>query len=57
MSFTKICYDSTHGPLAKTTGISNAEIYPINEHTLSVRGNIVHLTSERDPTKILLGKI
>lgn len=48
----QICYDSTHGPLTRTAGFRNMDIFAIDEHTLSVRGNTVHLFSERDPTKI-----
>jgi glyceraldehyde 3-phosphate dehydrogenase len=47
----QICYDSTHGPLTRTAGFKNM-IYAIDEETLSVRGNTVHLFSERDPAKI-----
>ena len=48
----QICYDSTHGPLSKTSYFANEEIYAVDAHTLSVRGNRVHLISERDPAKI-----
>jgi glyceraldehyde 3-phosphate dehydrogenase len=48
----QMCYDSTHGPLTRTTGSKSTDIYAIDEQTLSVRGNTVHLFSERDPAKI-----
>jgi glyceraldehyde 3-phosphate dehydrogenase len=48
----QICYDSTHGPLTRTAEFKNMDIYAIDEQALSVRGNTVHLFSERDPAKI-----
>lgn len=48
----QIFYDSTHGPLSKLLDIKLVDIYAINEETLSVRGNIVHLFSQRDPAKL-----
>jgi glyceraldehyde 3-phosphate dehydrogenase len=48
----QICFDSTHGPLSKVSSIDTQSIFAIDEHTLSVQGNIIHLLSERDPSKI-----
>lgn len=48
----QICYDSTHGPLAKSASFNNGDIFAIDANTLSVKGDIVHLISERDPAKI-----
>jgi glyceraldehyde 3-phosphate dehydrogenase len=48
----QICFDSTHGPLSKSQYSQANDIYAVDDTTLSVRGNIVHLRSERDPTKL-----
>lgn len=48
----QICYDSTHGCLSKTSYFKNQDIFAIDDSTLSVCGNVVHLISERDPAKI-----
>jgi glyceraldehyde 3-phosphate dehydrogenase len=48
----EICYDSTHGPVARLTGIGRFEVFAINERTLSLGGRRVHLFSTRDISKI-----
>ncbi|KAH8586974.1 putative glyceraldehyde-3-phosphate dehydrogenase [Bisporella sp. PMI_857] len=45
----QILFDSTHGPLSRIVNISPQDIFAVNENTLSIGGNLVHLTSERDP--------
>ena len=44
----QIFFDSTHGPLS-TSVLSPEEIFPVDPTTLSVRGQLVYLTSQRDP--------
>ena len=48
----EICYDSTHGPVARLTGIGRLEVFPIDDNTLSLGGRHVHLFSTRDITQI-----
>ncbi|KAH8653248.1 hypothetical protein BGZ60DRAFT_387141 [Tricladium varicosporioides] len=44
----QILFDSTHGPLSKST-ILPSDIFAVDAKTLSVCGHLVHLTSQRDP--------
>ncbi len=53
----EICYDSTHGPVARLTGIGRLDVFPINDHTLSLGGRRVHLFSTRDITQIPWAKV
>jgi glyceraldehyde 3-phosphate dehydrogenase len=48
----EICYDSTHGPVARLTVLERLDVFPINDHTLSLGGRRVHLFSTRDITQI-----
>ncbi|KAN0119248.1 glyceraldehyde-3-phosphate dehydrogenase [Hyaloscypha variabilis] len=48
----EIRYDSTHGPVARLTGIGRLDVFPINDHTLSLGGRRVHLFSTKDITQI-----
>jgi glyceraldehyde 3-phosphate dehydrogenase len=48
----QICFDSTHGPISRGSQIRDGDIFAIDEQTLCVRGKVLHLLSERDPSKI-----
>jgi len=44
----QIFYDSTHGPLSASI-LSPKDIFAVDRTTLSVRGHLIYLSSQRDP--------
>ena len=48
----QILFDSTHGPLSRSVNVKSQDVFAVNANTLSVCGNVIHLTSERDPKKL-----
>ncbi|KFY72766.1 hypothetical protein V499_07101 [Pseudogymnoascus sp. VKM F-103] len=45
----QILFDSTHGPLSRSVDVKQNAVFAVDANTLSVCGEHVHLTSERDP--------
>lgn len=45
----QILFDSTHGPLSRSAKANAKDILVVDDSTLSVCGNLVRLSSQRDP--------
>lgn len=48
----QILFDSTHGPLNRSVDVKPNSVFAVDANTLSVCGELVHLTSERDPKSL-----
>lgn len=48
----QILFDSTHGPLSRSVNVKPNAVFAVGANTLSVCGELVHLTSERDPKSL-----